>query len=183
MQIVHRPMPDTAVIELQVFGDDRGSFCETYNEAKLAAVGINGHFRQDNQSVSTHAGTVRGLHLQLAPHEQGKLVRVLNGAIFDVALDLRPGSPTYMQHCSVELKAGDNLLFWIPPGFAHGFCTLEPDTVLGYKATALYAPAADRSVQWNDPRLGIDWPVDPTDAVLSAKDAAAPPLSAIEGEL
>lgn len=183
MREVAKPIADTQLIELQVFGDDRGSFSETYNVAKFAALGITHEFVQDNESVSTSAGTVRGLHLQLAPYAQGKLVRALRGAIFDVAVDLRPSSSTYLQHASVTLRGDDSLVFWIPPGFAHGFCTLEPQTVVAYKTTALYAPDADRSIRFDDPQFGIDWPIDPATAILSDKDAAAPSLSVIEHEL
>jgi dTDP-4-dehydrorhamnose 3,5-epimerase len=176
-------MADAQLIELQVFADDRGSFSETYNSAKFAALGITHEFVQDNESLSTGAGTVRGLHLQLPPYAQGKLVRAMQGSILDVAVDLRPNSPTYLQHATVTLRGEDQLVFWIPPGFAHGFCTLEPGTVVAYKTTALYAPDADRSIRFDDPRLGIDWPVDATAAILSDKDAAAPPLGEIEHEL
>ena len=183
MQTIDEPMPGVQLIQTQVFGDDRGSFTETFNRAKMAALGIDHEFLQDNESVSVQTGTVRGLHLQLAPHEQGKLVRVLHGSIFDVAVDLRATSSTYRQHCSVTLDASSGQVFWIPPGFGHGFCTLEPDTVVAYKVTSLYAPEADRSVRWDDPDLAIDWPVAANEVVLSAKDAAAPALAEIEGEL
>lgn len=183
MHVIDEPMPDTLLIELQVFGDDRGSFVETFNRAKMADLGIDHEFVQDNQSFSRPVGTVRGLHLQLAPHAQGKLVRVLTGAVMDIAVDVRPHSSTYEQSCSVELRGDDDLVFWIPPGFAHGFCTLEPDTTVVYKTTALYAPESDRSIHWLDPRLGIQWPIAETEATLSAKDAAAPRLDELEAEL
>ena len=183
MKLIDEPLPGVLLVQPTVHGDDRGTFVETFNRATMAGLGIDLEFVQDNQSTSVHRGTVRGLHLQLDPHAQGKLVRVLRGSILDVAVDLRPGSPSYAQHCSVPLDAAEGRMFWVPPGFAHGFCTLEPDTVVFYKCTALYAPTADRSVRWDDPRLGIDWPVDAAEAVLSAKDAAAPPLDELEPEL
>lgn len=183
MQIIGEPLPGSLLIELQRFVDERGSFCETYNQAKLAELGIHQTFVQDNQSLSIQTGTVRGLHLQLEPYAQGKLVRVLSGAAFDVAVDVRPSSPTYLHHTAVELRGDDDLLFWIPPGFAHGFCTLEPNTSLAYKVTGFYEPTADRSICWHDPRLGIEWPVAPSDAVLSTKDAAAPTLDELEPDL
>ncbi len=183
MQLVDEPMEGVKLIELVPHGDDRGSFTETFNRATLAALGIDFEFVQDNESRSVHTGTIRGLHLQLPPHAQGKLVRVLAGSITDVAVDLRPDSPTYRQSCSVDLHGDDHLAFWIPAGFGHGFCTLEPDTVVAYKVTSLYAPEADRSVRWNDPDLAIDWPVAASDAVLSDKDANAPLLEAFEASL
>lgn len=183
MDLIDEPLPGVKLIRLQPHGDDRGRFTETYNKAKLAALGIEADFVQDNESVSVQPGTLRGLHLQLEPHAQGKLVRVLAGAVTDVAVDVRPGSPTYRQHCVVELSGADPTALWIPPGFAHGFCTTAPDTTLVYKVTALYAPESDRSIRWDDPDLGIDWPVDADTVVLSAKDAAAPALAELEGEL
>lgn len=183
MELIEAPLPGVLLLQPTVHGDDRGTFVETFNRATMAGLGVDLEFVQDNQSMSVHPGTVRGLHLQLDPYAQGKLVRVLRGSILDVAVDLRPGSPTYAHHCTVTLDATEGRMFWVPPGFAHGFCTLEADTVVFYKCTALYAPAADRSLRWNDPRLGIDWPVDPADAVLSAKDAAARSLDEIEPEL
>ena len=183
VQLVDEPMQGVKLIELVPHADDRGSFTETFNRAKMAALGIDVEFVQDNESVSVHRGTIRGLHLQLPPHAQGKLVRVLRGSITDVAVDLRPASPTYRRSCRVDLRGDDHLAFWIPPGFGHGFCTLEADTVVAYKVTSLYAPDADRSLRWNDPDLAIAWPVGPGDAVLSDKDANAPLLSELEGAL
>ncbi len=183
MQVLDEPLPGAIVIETVAHRDNRGAFVETFNSAKLAQLGINETFVQDNESVSNTIGTVRGLHLQLAPHAQGKLVRTVRGAIFDVAVDLRRGSDTYGEHCSVELTGTDDLLFWIPPGFAHGFCTLEKNTQVAYKVTSLYAPTADRSVRWDDPGLGIPWPLPTSGAVLSEKDATAPFLAEIAGDL
>ena len=174
MQLLNEPIPGVLELHARVFEDARGSFCETFNTQTMAALGIDLDFCQDNESVSTRRGTIRGLHLQTEPHAQGKLVRVLRGSIFDVAVDVRPDSPTFRQHATVELNADDHRAFWIPPGFAHGFCTLSDDTVLAYKCTAFYAPANERSIRYDDPDLAIDWPVTGTDAVLSDKDAAAP---------
>jgi dTDP-4-dehydrorhamnose 3,5-epimerase len=161
--------------------DARGAFTETYNRRVLAELGIPHEFVQDNQSFSAYTGTIRGLHLQLEPHAQGKLVRVLRGRIFDVAVDLRRGSPTFKRHFSLEIAASDGTQIWIPPGFAHGFCTLEPETEVLYKVTAYYEPTADRSIRWNDPELAIEWPFDAAHVTLSNKDQAAPTLAELQG--
>jgi dTDP-4-dehydrorhamnose 3,5-epimerase len=174
MELLNEPTPGVLELRSQVFEDSRGSFSETFSRRTMAGFGIDLEFCQDNESFSSSSGTVRGLHLQVEPHAQGKLVRVVHGAIFDVAVDIRPDSPTFGQHTSVDLKAGDNRALWIPAGFAHGFCTLADETVVAYKVTALYEPHAERSIRFDDPDLGIDWPVDSADAVLSDKDAAAP---------
>ena len=174
MELLNEPTPGVLELRSQVFEDSRGSFSETFSRRTMAGFGIDLEFCQDNESFSSSSGTVRGLHLQVEPHAQGKLVRVVHGAIVDVAVDIRPDSPTFGQHTSVELKAGDNRALWIPAGFAHGFCTLADETVVSYKATDFYAPDYERSIRFDDPDLGIDWPVDSADAVLSDKDAAAP---------
>lgn len=145
-------------------------FSIPYETEAAVAAGLPAGFVQDNQSVSYAAGTVRGLHLQLPPHEQGKLVRVLRGRILDVVVDLRPGSATLGATDQVELSEVDGHLLWVPPGLAHGFCTLEPDTEVFYKVDAPYRPEAELSVAWNDPNLNIEWPVSADDAVLSEKD-------------
>lgn len=183
MLVIAEPIAGVKLIELTPHADSRGSFTETYNRAKLAALGIDEAFQQDNQSVSDAAGTVRGIHFQLEPHAQGKLVRVLAGAVLDVAVDLRPQSATFGQHCAVDLRGDDNLAFWIPAGFGHAFCTTQPNTVLAYKCTSLWNRDAERSILWNDPALAIEWPVSESDARLSEKDAAAPLLSEVESEL
>ncbi len=159
------------------FGDARGWFSETFRVDALARAGIDCVFVQDNQSFSAPKGTIRGLHFQIAPQAQTKLVRVLSGAILDVAVDLRRDSATYGQHVAVTLDAegGEQLL--IPHGFAHGFCTLTPDTMVAYKVDAYYSPAHDRALVWNDPEVGIDWPVSDAEAILSDKDRKAPSLS------
>ena len=164
----------------RTYADPRGSFTETYNRKVLANLGIPDEFVQDNQSYSRHAGTIRGLHLQVDPHAQGKLVRVLRGRVLDVAVDLRRASPTFKRHVVVELAGTDGTQIWIPPGFAHGFCTLEPDTEVLYKVTDYYEPSADRSICWNDPELAIDWPYDAAQVTLSDKDRRAPTLAEFE---
>src|SRR5215213_1772162 len=152
------------------FPDARGSFAETYNERTFAAAGILARFVQDNQSFSAKRGTIRGLHFQLPPAAQAKLVRVLRGSVYDVAIDLRVGSPTFGRWESVTLTAERGEQLFIPRGFAHAFCTLEPETVVAYKVDHYYAPASDSGLIWNDPTLAIEWPVAPDGVVLSDKD-------------
>jgi dTDP-4-dehydrorhamnose 3,5-epimerase len=161
----------------RVIRDERGFFSETYNQRALAEAGLDITFVQDNQSLSRAKGVVRGLHFQAPPHAQGKLVRVLKGAIFDVAVDIRHGSPTFGKHVSATLSAENAAQLWVPAGFAHGFCTIEPDTEVLYKVTDYYAPDCDLGIQWDDPALGIAWPVSSADAILSAKDRAHLKLS------
>jgi dTDP-4-dehydrorhamnose 3,5-epimerase len=158
------------LISVRRFADARGAFTETYNARDFAAVGIADSFVQDNQSISTQVGTLRGLHFQTPPQPQGKLVRVLRGRILDVAVDLRRASPTYGQHVAAELSGENGLMLWVPVGFAHGFVTREPDTEVAYKVTGLYSQPCDSGLAWNDPALGIDWGVDPAAVVLSDKD-------------
>ena len=159
------------------FGDARGWFSETFRVDALARAGITAPFVQDNQSFSAPKGTIRGLHFQVAPQAQAKLVRVLPGAILDVAVDIRRDSPTYGQHVAVTLDAEGGEQLFIPHGFAHGFCTLTPDTMVAYKVDAYYSPAHDRALAWNDPEVGIAWPISGAEAILSDKDQAAPRLS------
>lgn len=159
------------------FGDHRGYFSETYNRRRFAqAVGVDVDFVQDNHSLSAEVGTLRGLHFQRHPSAQGKLVRVTRGAVLDVIVDLRYGSPTFGQHIKVELSAANGAQLWVPVGFAHGFCTLLPDTEFLYKVTNYYSPVDDGGVLWNDPDLGIDWPVTADNAQLSDKDRVLPRL-------
>jgi dTDP-4-dehydrorhamnose 3,5-epimerase len=169
-------IPEVRLLTPDRYADNRGFFSETWNAARFAAAGVPGPFVQDNHSVSVKAGTIRGLHCQLAPSAQGKLVRVVRGAIWDVAVDIRRGSPTFGQHVGATLSAENWSQLWIPVGFLHGFCTLEPDTEVVYKVTAPYDRAAERAVIWNDPALALPWPVAYGQAVLSDKDAAVPPL-------
>jgi dTDP-4-dehydrorhamnose 3,5-epimerase len=159
------------------FLDGRGFFSETWNERRFAEASIPGPFVQDNHVRSSERGVVRGLHLQLAPNAQGKLVRVVRGAIWDVAVDIRPGSPTYGQHFGAGLSAENWRQLWIPAGLLHGYCTLEPDTEVIYKVTAPWDREAERGVIWDDPELAIPWPVDPAHAILSDKDRVLPRLA------
>jgi dTDP-4-dehydrorhamnose 3,5-epimerase len=163
----------------KIHRDSRGFLSETYNRRLMSAAGIAAEFVQDNHSLSVEAGTLRGLHYQIPPHAQGKLVRVVRGSIFDVAVDIRSGSPTFGQHVSAILSAENWTQMWVPAGFAHGFCTLEPNTEVIYKVTAYYAPECDRGLQWDDAVLGIRWPVGPDNVKLSDKDRRQPVLKDI----
>jgi dTDP-4-dehydrorhamnose 3,5-epimerase len=165
------------LIEVRRFADARGAFAETYSHRDFADLGIAEAFVQDNWSRSDPVGTVRGLHFQRAPHAQAKLVRVLRGAILDVAVDLRRSAPSHARHVAIELEEGDGRMLYVPAGFAHGFCTLRPGTEIAYKVSDVYAPDCDGGIAWDDPALGIDWPVAPRDAVLSDKDARLPRLA------
>lgn len=156
------------------FGDSRGWFSERYNQRRLADAGFDIRFVQDNLSFSAHTGTLRGLHYQSPPHAQGKLVGVLTGAIRDVVVDIRDGSPSYGRWAAVELSEENGQQLWVPPGFLHGFVTLTDNTRVAYKVTDYYSKEHDGSVAYNDPDLGVDWGVD--DPILSDKDAAAPRL-------
>lgn len=165
------------LIEPRRLGDERGYFAETFKSSVLAEHGFTADFVQDNQSLSAQKGVVRGLHFQLPPFAQDKLVRVLKGAILDVAVDIRRDSPTFGHHVAVELSAANFRQLLVPKGFAHGFCTLEPDTEVAYKVTNYYSPECDRGILWNDPALGIQWPVAEDQAILSDKDRRAPKLA------
>lgn len=158
------------------FGDERGFFSETHNEKTWANAGLSFDFVQDNHSLSRDVGTVRGLHFQTAPFAQDKLVRVVNGRILDVAVDLRRSSPTFGRHVVVELSKENWRQLFIPIGFAHGFVTLEPDTEVIYKVTNFYSPQHDCGVAWDDPDIGVDWPIAAESAVLSEKDRKWPRL-------
>jgi dTDP-4-dehydrorhamnose 3,5-epimerase len=176
-------IPDVVLVEPQKFGDERGYFMETFRQSLFEEGVASVKFVQANQSLSRDAGTVRGLHFQLAPEAQGKLVSCVTGAIFDVAVDLRTGSPTYGQHVSAELSSENGRQLWIPEGFAHGFCTLKPMTTVSYKVTAYYASHLDKGILWNDPALAISWPVDAENAILSAKDRIQPALADLKAVL
>jgi dTDP-4-dehydrorhamnose 3,5-epimerase len=152
------------------FSDARGYFQETWSDRVYRNALGPLNFVQDNLSLSLKRGTLRGLHFQKPPYAQGKLVRIGRGSIFDVAVDIRKGSPTFGQHVALTLDATDGAQFWVPPGFLHGFCTLEDNTEVCYKATSYYSPAHDAGVAWDDPELGIEWPVDTASVVLSEKD-------------
>jgi dTDP-4-dehydrorhamnose 3,5-epimerase len=167
------------VIVPKGFGDSRGVFSETWNRNRFREHGLDLDFVQDNQSSSTEVGTIRGLHFQSHPAAQDKLVRVLRGRILDVAVDMRRSSPTYGKWVAEELSAENAKQLLVPVGFAHGFCTLEPDTHVLYKVTGYYSPQNDCGVAWNDPDLAIDWPVAPGKAVLSDKDSRMPPFRSL----
>lgn len=161
------------------FADSRGVFSETWNARELRAAGASVDFVQDNQSFSAEAGTVRGLHFQTPPAAQAKLVRVAQGAVLDVAVDIRRGSPTYGRWVAEELSAENGAQLLIPAGFLHGFVTLQPETTVLYKVDAHYAPTCEGAVRFDDPDLAIDWGIDPARAILSEKDAAAPSFRAL----
>jgi dTDP-4-dehydrorhamnose 3,5-epimerase len=181
MNIVRTAIPDLLILEPQVFGDARGFFVESWNQRRFdAAVGHSVTFVQDNHSRSAR-GVLRGLHFQLPPHAQGKLVRVVLGSVFDVAVDIRRSSPTFGRWVGVELSADNHRQFWIPPGFAHGFTVLSETADFLYKTTDFHAPQAEGSVRWNDPALGIEWPDAGVPRLLSTKDEAAPLLADAPG--
>jgi len=170
-------IPEVKLIKTPRISDARGYFCETFQRADFAAQGLDSFFLQDNQSSSSRPGTVRGLHFQRPPFAQTKLVRVLRGRIFDVAVDLRRSSPSFGRHVAKELSSEGDEQLLIPAGFAHGFCTLEPDTVVFYKVDQVYSAARDGGVNWADPGLGIDWPVASAEVILSEKDRGLPMLA------
>lgn len=169
MNIIETAIPGVLIIEPRIFGDARGFFMETWNAATFAAAGLDLTFVQDNHSRS-QKGVLRGLHFQ-NPGPQGKLVRVTSGAVFDVAVDLRAASPTFGKWVGVELSAANKRMLWVPEGFAHGFLTLEDDTDFLYKCTAPYAPQSEFTLAWNDPAVGIEWPVGGLEPLVSDKDA------------
>lgn len=173
-------IPDVILVEPKVFGDERGWFMETYQRSAFEAAGIVGDFRQDNHARSERRHVLRGLHYQLARAAQGKLVRCTEGAILDVAVDIRKGSPTYGRHVAAELTAANRHILWVPEGFAHAYCTLSETSEVVYRTTGEYAPAADRGIRWDDPALGIAWPT--SAPLLSPKDAAAPLLADAEND-
>lgn len=174
MEIINTKLPGVKILTPKVFGDHRGYFMETYSEVAFRAAGITDVFVQDNESFTEKKGTLRGLHFQNAPMAQSKIVRVLQGAVMDVAVDLRRGSPTYLQWVAVELSEENKKMFYIPRGFAHGFLTLTDHVKFVYKVDQLYAPECDRSIRFDDPQIGVDWGI--AEPVLSAKDLNAPYL-------
>jgi dTDP-4-dehydrorhamnose 3,5-epimerase len=177
MEVFSTAIPDVRILVPKRFGDHRGFFCETFSKRALEQIGIIGEFVQDNHSLSRQKGVLRGLHFQIAPKAQDKLVRVVRGSILDVAVDIRPDSPTYKSHVSDLLSADNGRQLFVPKGFAHGFVTLEPDTEVVYKVTDYYSPEHERGILWCDPALGIDWTIRPEDAVLSDRDRKHPPLA------
>lgn len=166
-------IPGLILVEPKVFRDDRGYFLESFNRKTFSEAGINAEFVQDNQSLSNR-GTLRGLHGQADPFAQGKLVRVIQGRALDIAIDIRKNSSTYGQHVSVELTGDNFKMLWIPPGFLHGFSTLEDNTIFAYKVTNLYDRASEIGIKWNDPDLNIDWGIGENEAMLSDKDQILP---------
>lgn len=176
MNVVSLAIPDVKLVTPKRFNDSRGFFSEVYNAKVLAAAGITTAFVQDNHSLSVEVGTIRGLHFQTPPHAQAKLVRVARGKILDVVVDLRRGSSSYGRHVSAELSADNWTQLLVPAGFAHGFCTLEPNTDVLYKVDAYYAPQNDAGLLWSDPELAIEWPVAKGKALLSDKDKKWPLL-------
>jgi len=179
LSVEETAIPAVKIITPKKHGDHRGFFSEVYKQADMAAAGIDLVFVQDNHSRSATVGTLRGLHFQSAPFAQDKLVRVAKGRILDVAVDIRASSPTFGQHVAVELSAENWRQLLVPVGFAHGFVTLEPDTEVLYKVTALYGPQNDHGLAFDDPALGIDWRLPHDQLVLSDKDRKHPPLSAL----
>jgi dTDP-4-dehydrorhamnose 3,5-epimerase len=177
MEIIKSEIPDVLIIKPDVFQDERGYFFESFNEEKFREQGIDAHFVQDNESKS-QKGVLRGLHFQRPPYAQGKLVRVMKGSVLDVAVDLRHNSAWFGKSVSIVLSESNKWMYWIPEGFAHGFLTLEENTVFFYKCTHLYHKAAEGSIRWNDPDLNINW--GPSNPILSEKDQHAPFLKDFE---
>jgi len=175
MNVIETTLAGVLILEPKVFGDARGWFMESWSKKKMEDAGIFVDFVQDNHSFSAEKGTLRGLHYQLNPMAQAKLLRVSRGTIFDVAVDIRRGSPTYAKWVGIELSAENHRQLFIPRGFAHGFIPLTNDVEVLYKADNLYAPEYDGNIRWDDPEIGIKWPIAPV--VLSEKDAAAPALA------
>ena len=175
MQIETTSLSDVMILTPKRFGDDRGWFMETFNAARVAEAGLNLSFVQDNHSMSAKVGTLPGLHFQTPPHAQDKLVRCSKGAILDVAVDIRRGSPTYGKWVGVELSEANGKQLLVPKGFLHGFVTRSENTEVQYKCTDVYAPDCDGGIRWDDPEIGIDWGLT-GDPVLSAKDTVAPLL-------
>lgn len=180
MKIVETALSGVLILEPRRFGDARGFFCESWNKQTLKEAGITVDFVQDNHSLSAAAGTVRGLHYQSPPHAQAKLVRCGRGRFFDVAVDVRRGSPTYGRWVGVELSFDNGLQLLIPAGFLHGFITREAETEIIYKCSDYYAPECDGAVRFDDPEIGINWGIEPGVAILSDKDRDAPLLSAFD---
>jgi len=177
--VIDTSFPEVKLLVPTKHQDERGFFSETYSRRTLTKAGLGFEFVQDNHAFSTHRGTIRGLHFQIPPYAQDKIVRVIRGAIFDVVVDVRRESPTFGRFEGFWLDAADWKQLLIPAGFAHGLCTLEPDTEIMYKVSNFYSPAHDKGVRWNDPEIGIEWPVKPEEALISPKDRALPPLATL----
>jgi len=179
MKIIETPIPGLLIIEPKVFADERGYFFESYSEIKFTEAGLNTGFIQDNESKS-HRGVIRGLHYQLAPYAQAKLIRVVRGTVYDVAVDLREGSPTFGQWFGIVVSASKKNQFYIPKGFAHGFSVLSDYAIFSYKCDEFYNPNADRGIRYDDPTLNIDWKLPLDEAVISVKDQNLPFFAAAE---
>jgi len=179
MDVVKTDIPDLLIINPKVFGDSRGYFFESYNEQKFIEKGINYQFVQDNESLSSY-GTIRGLHYQLAPFAQTKLVRVITGRIYDVAVDIRENSPTFGKWMGVELSEDNKKQLLVPKGFAHGFSVLSEKATVFYKCDNFYNPDSERGIYYNDPKLNIDWKIESTQAIISAKDKMNPEFDQAE---
>lgn len=179
MKIERLSIPDVLLITPAKHGDERGFFSEVFRDDLLRPFGVEQPFVQDNHVFSASRGVLRGLHFQKPPLAQGKLVRCMRGAVLDVAVDIRAGSATFGQHVAVELTAANWSQIWVPPGFAHGYITLQPDCEIIYKVTGYYAPENEAGIAWDDPALGIDWRVEAADLTLSAKDTRNPKLADI----
>ena len=177
MQLIETEIPAVKILVPKKISDHRGFFSEVYSDKLLASVGIDVRFVQDNHSLSAEKGVVRGLHYQLPPMAQDKLIRVVRGAILDVAVDIRRSSPTFGRHVASVLSAENWRQMYVPAGFAHGFATLEPNTEVLYKVTNHYSPQHDRGIRWNDPKLGIAWNIAQDEAVLSERDRKHPTLA------
>jgi dTDP-4-dehydrorhamnose 3,5-epimerase len=177
-RVVETALPEVKIITPQRIGDSRGFFSEVWNGRDFAAAGIHAAFVQDNHIRNPVKGTLRGLHYQMRPTAQGKLVRVTRGAILDVAVDIRRGSPTFGCYAAVLLSTENWQQLWVPAGFAHGYCTLEDDTEVQYKVTDFYSPPDERGIAWNDPALAIRWPIDAEALIISDRDRALPQLAA-----
>lgn len=180
LQIESTAIPDVLILTTRWFEDERGAFTEAFNADRWEAAGLVSAFTQDAQSLSRPVGTVRGLHFQRPPMAQTKIIRILRGALWDVAVDIRVGSPTYGKWVGVELSAANRRQLYIPQGFAHGFVTLEPDTEALYKLGANYSPEHESGIRWDDPTLGIDWPLPVANPVISERDANFPSLNQLE---
>ncbi|MDW8039475.1 MAG: dTDP-4-dehydrorhamnose 3,5-epimerase [Thermoguttaceae bacterium] len=177
MEIFSTTIPEVKLIVPRRFTDNRGFFCELYHKQRFTEAGINVEFVQDNCSLSRQRGVVRGFHYQIRPAAQAKLIWVVRGAIFDVVVDLRRSSPTFGRHVAMILSAEEGQQLFVPEGFAHAFAVLEPDTQVHYKTSTYYSPEHERGILWNDPALGIGWPIRPEEAIVSEKDARLPPLA------
>jgi len=177
MQLIETRIPEVKLLLPKQFKDPRGFFSEVYSRKAFAEAGIRSEFVQDNHSLSAEQGVVRGLHYQIPPMAQDKLIRVVRGSILDVAVDIRRGSATFGKHVTAVLSDENWQQMFVPAGFAHGFVTLEPNTEVLYKVSSYYSPTHERGIRWNDPALGIDWGIDPTRAILSEKDRVYPVLA------